>query len=115
MNGILTLEAQLDVAGAGDAGAGREIGADAAVVTVRGRAAWALMELINGGHRGCSYIENPAPRWSGYIHKLRKLGIRVETVRETHGGLFPGKHARYVLRSRITIVEVSGQLVAAAA
>jgi hypothetical protein len=31
-----------------------------------------------------------------------------ETVRERHGGEFPGDHARYVLRSRITVLEKHG-------
>jgi hypothetical protein len=38
------------------------------------------------------------------VHKLRKLRLRIETVNESHGGPFAGRHARYVLRSRIRIV-----------
>jgi hypothetical protein len=44
-------------------------------------------------------------RWSGYVHKLRKAGIVIETIRETHASPFAGQHARYVLRSLITILE----------
>ena len=40
----------------------------------------------------------PAPRWSAYVHELRKMGVEIETIHEAHGGKFPGHHARYVLR-----------------
>jgi hypothetical protein len=43
-----------------------------------------------------------------YIHKLRTAGIVIEIVREAHGGLFSGEHARYVLRSLIAILEKKG-------
>jgi Winged helix domain len=36
---------------------------------------------------------------------LAQLGIVIDTVRERHGGRFPGDHARYVLRSRIVIID----------
>jgi Winged helix domain len=78
------------------------------VVTVRGREAWALEKLNAAGERGCTPIETPGPRWSGYVHDVRKLGIVIETVRERHGGPFPGEHARYVLRSRVDIIESDG-------
>ena len=57
---------------------------------------------------GCTPIDHPGPRWSGYVHKLRKAGIVIETIREMHGGQFGGQHARYVLRSLITILEKEG-------
>jgi hypothetical protein len=81
---------------------------DGPEVIVRGREAWALMVLMEAGVRGCTPIDTPGPRWSGYVHGLRKVGVDIETVREPHGGAFPGDHARYVLRSRITIVEKLG-------
>src|ERR1700682_2715264 len=93
MSGLLTVKAQVD---------------DGAVVTVRGRDAWALLQLKASNQSGCTPIEHPGPRWSGYVHKLRKLGIVIETLREAHGGPFSGQHARYVLRSLITIVEKEG-------
>jgi hypothetical protein len=43
-----------------------------------------------------------------YVHKLRQLGIVIETIREAHGGPFSGQHARYVLRSLVTILEKEG-------
>ena len=79
-------------------------GDDGAVVTVRGREAWALRALVSSGEKGCTPIDHPGPRWSGYVHDLRKLGIAIETVRERHGGDFPGDHARYVLRSSVQVI-----------
>jgi hypothetical protein len=74
-------------------------------VTVRGREAWALLALMAAGERGCTPIDTPGPRWSAYVHDLRNLGIVIDTVRERHSGRFPGDHARYVLRSRIVILD----------
>ena len=73
-------------------------------ITVTGRDAWALQQLIEAGEWGCTPLDTPGPRWSGYIHNLRKLGVHIETIREPHAGPFPGQHARYVLRSRVAIV-----------
>lgn len=72
------------------------------VVSVSGRDRWALEQLIKAGPRGCTPIDSPAPRWSGYVWNLRQMGISIETVTETHKGPFPGSHARYVLRSIVT-------------
>ena len=72
-------------------------------IIVSGREAWALRALVAAGERGCTPIDTPGPRWSAYIHDLRRLGIVIETIRERHGGKFPGQHARYVLRSRVII------------
>lgn len=35
----------------------------------------------------------------------RKWGLVIDTLRETHGGQFPGTHARYVLRSPIEVLQ----------
>ena len=43
-----------------------------------------------------------------YFEDDRKAGIVIETIREAHGGPFSGQHARYVLRSLITILETKG-------
>jgi hypothetical protein len=80
---------------------------DGRLVTLRGRLAWALIKLLGAGRKGCTPIDTPGPRWSGYVHKLRRLGIIVETIHENHGGAFPGRHARYVLRSTVTVVETA--------
>jgi hypothetical protein len=68
-----------------------------------GRDAWALLNLLRLGVAGCTPIDTLGPRWSQYVHKLRKLGVDIETIDEPHGGPFPGILARYVLRSPITI------------
>ncbi|MGE4249053.1 MAG: hypothetical protein AB7F09_06670 [Parvibaculaceae bacterium] len=70
----------------------------------RGRDAWALMQLYRAGAAGCTPIDTPGPRWSGYVHKLRKKGLHIETVHEEHGGQFAGRHARYVLQSNVSLV-----------
>ncbi len=71
-------------------------------IFVGGRNRWALEELIAAGERGCTPIDNPAPRWSGYTHVLRGLGVPIETKTEPHGGPFAGTHARYVLMAPVT-------------
>lgn len=71
-------------------------------VKVGGRNLWALDALVRAGPKGCTPITHPAPRWSAYIHKLRKMGVSIETLHEPHGGAYPGTHARYVLRSAVT-------------
>lgn len=70
-----------------------------------GRDAWALRELIEAGARGCTPIDHPGPRWSGYVHKLRRDGLDIVTLQEAHGGEFPGRHGRYRLRTLLRIIE----------
>jgi hypothetical protein len=70
-------------------------------IAVRGRDRWALECLIAAGAEGCTPIDQPGPRWSAYVHNLRALGLRIDTLHEAHGGPFPGRHGRYVLRSRV--------------
>lgn len=72
---------------------------------VTGRDAWALQQLLQAGDSGCTPIDNPGPRWSGYVYNLRKLGLAIETIHESHGAPFPGTHARYVLRSQVDLLE----------
>lgn len=72
---------------------------------VKGRDAWALAELLKAGAAGCTPITHPGPRWSGYVLKLRKAGVAIETVHEMHAGAYRGRHARYVLRSPIEVIE----------
>lgn len=71
-------------------------------LVVSGRDRWALECLMAAGEKGCSPIETPGPRWSGYVFNLRHLGVAIETVTEPHDGPFAGNHARYVLRCRVT-------------
>lgn len=76
---------------------------------VVGRDAWALQNLLRAGERGCTPIETPGPRWSHYVFKLRRAGFIIETIDEDHGGPFAGTHARYVLRSQVTILREMGR------
>lgn len=66
-----------------------------------GRNLWAMKQLIRAGRKGCTPINNPAPRWSAYVYNLRKFGVAIETVTEKHAGAYPGTHARYVLLSKV--------------
>lgn len=78
---------------------------DAFLSTAAGRDLWALERLIEAGEQGCTPIDQPAPRWSAYIHRLRGLGLAIDTITENHDGPFPGHHARYVLRSSLRKIE----------
>src|SRR5437762_4469857 len=68
-------------------------------IVMRGRDAWALLELKVANDNGCTPIDHPGARWSGYVHKLRKAGIVIETIREAHGGPFSGQ-ARALLAAK---------------
>lgn len=70
-----------------------------------GRDAWALLQLLKEGPRGCTPINNPGPRWSGYVFNLRQMGLAIETIDERHGGPFAGTHARYVLKSQVRVTD----------
>jgi hypothetical protein len=66
-----------------------------------GRVEDTLLKLLEAGHDGMTTLENPAPRVSDYVFKLRKRGFVIETLAEPHSGAFPGHHGRYILRSRV--------------
>ena len=74
--------------------------------TFKGRFAWALAALIGAGERGATPIDHPGPRWSHYVYVLRRAGLEIETLDERHAGPYPGRHARYVLRSPVEVVSV---------
>ncbi|RDJ20147.1 hypothetical protein DWF00_16695 [Bosea caraganae] len=80
------------------------IDGDPAPRVFRGRDAWALNNLIAAGEKGCTPIDHPGPRWSHYVFKLRGGGIGIETIDEKHGGPYAGSHARYVLRTPVTVI-----------
>jgi hypothetical protein len=81
-------------------------GEDVRTITPAGRDAWALSSLIFAGADGCTPIDNPGPRWSGYVFKLKRIyGLNIESITEMHGGDYAGKHARYVLRSRVAFAD----------
>lgn len=71
-------------------------------IVVSGRDRWALDELRKAGAKGCTPIDNPAPRWAAYVHNLRALGVVIDTLHEPHAGDFPGTHGRYLLRVTVT-------------
>ena len=71
-----------------------------------GRLGWTMTQLANAGAKGVATIERPAPRWSAYVHKLRKLGIQIETEMEPHEGTYPGQHARYRLSCDAQVVHL---------
>lgn len=59
---------------------------------------------MKAGPLGCTPIDNPGPRWSGYVFNLkRNYGLSIETVHEPHGGPFAGNHGRYILHSAVEI------------
>lgn len=74
---------------------------DAFRIVLSGRDRWALEELRKAGAKGCTPIDNPAPRWSAYVFNLRELGVEIVTITEQHKGNFPGHHGRYMLRSGV--------------
>lgn len=76
-------------------------GGETFTIHATGREAWALERLGAAGAAGCTPITEPAPRWSAYVHKLRRRGLPIETIHEAHGGEFAGHHARYVLHARV--------------
>ena len=78
-------------------------GSDPVTVTCIGRVGWAVLTLMRAGQKGCTPIDRPAPRWSDYVHKAKKLGLNIETIHEGHDGTFAGHHGRYVLRDRVTV------------
>lgn len=82
-----------------------QIGNDELHITVKGRDAWALSELMQAGEKGVTPISHPAPRWSAYVFNLRSIGVDVQTINEPHKGPYAGTHARYVLRSEISVLE----------
>ena len=74
-------------------------------MTITGRECWTLRSLIDAGQKGITAFDNIGPRLSHYVFKLRGYGFAIETVHETHGGDFPGNHARYVLHSKIQVLD----------
>ena len=51
---------------------------DAFTLYATGREVWALERLIKAGPKGCTPIEQPAPRWSSYVHLLRGRGVPID-------------------------------------
>jgi len=51
-------------------------------IIVSGRDHWALDRLRKAGARGCTPIQNPAPRWAACVHNLRDLGLEIGAITE---------------------------------
>jgi hypothetical protein len=77
---------------------------DGSQQSVVGREAWTLRHLLSAGVTGVTTIDHPAPRWSHYVHKLRKAGLVISTDYEGHSGDFPGTHGRYRLETPVTVL-----------
>jgi hypothetical protein len=73
---------------------------------LKGARRGALTQLLAAGCGGCTPITHPGPRWSDYVFKLRREGLNIETVTEKHGGIYAGPHARYVLRTPVSVLEM---------
>lgn len=80
-------------------------GPDAPLQKATGRDAWAFLALWKAGTRGVTPIDTPAPRWSAYVHNLRRVGVSIETIHEKHSGPYPGTHARYVMQADALKIE----------
>lgn len=75
------------------------------LLIIKGRLAWCLRELLSAGDEGITAYGKQTPHVSDYIRRLRKShGLEIETKREKHGGIYPGVHARYRLKSEVQVV-----------
>ncbi|MEY9631306.1 winged helix domain-containing protein [Sinorhizobium fredii] len=74
-------------------------------ITLPGRLAWMLQQLIDAGKAGVTTLENPAPRVGHYLYALRKKGFAISTTYETHAGVFAGAHGRFRLESEVKVIE----------
>ena len=75
--------------------------------TVRGQEARSLAALVAAGSAGITALEVStwALRLAHYCYKLKKLGLTIDCEREPHGGIAPGKHGRYRLKTAVEIIE----------
>lgn len=74
--------------------------------TVTGQAARTLVALVKAGRKGVTALEVSgwALRLAAYVHKLKKLGLDIEMIREPHTGKAGnGWHGRYVLKTPVTV------------
>ena len=75
------------------------------MLRVKGREAWTLNCLLETGESGVIPVDRPAPRWSAYVHSLRKRGLVIDTIDEQHAGPYSGTHGRYVLRTSLQVLK----------
>jgi hypothetical protein len=74
---------------------------------LKGREAWTLACLMEVREHGVILLERPAPRWSAYVHSLRKRGIVIDTIDEPHAGPYSGTHGRYILRTPLRVLKAT--------
>jgi hypothetical protein len=72
---------------------------------LKGREALTLAHLIGAGETGIIPLDRPAPRWSAYVHTLRKRGLDISTVDEPHAGPYSGTHGRYILHTSLEVLK----------
>ena len=80
-------------------------------IEVTGRFAQTLKALVDTGEKGVTALDlaHWAVRHSHYIWVLRrKHGLNIATFEESHGGDYPGRHGRYVLKSTVEIIDGVG-------
>jgi hypothetical protein len=77
-------------------------------IKVPKRAMWFLDELVKAGADGVTTIDYPGVRVGACLLTLRKAGVDVQTIYESHDGEFAGRHGRYVLRSRVELITDDG-------
>jgi hypothetical protein len=86
-------------------------GENARVLTLVGRFAWMMGQLVHAGSTGVTSLQNPAPRMSHYVWVLRhRYGIQIESIEEEHSGAYPGRHVRYHLLQRVEFAVNNGDL-----
>ena len=77
-----------------------------------GRDAQTLTALVYAGPIGITALDiaHWAVRLSHYIFKLRHVyGLDIAMVEEMHGGDYPGRHGRYVLRSQVRLIAIDDE------
>ena len=71
--------------------------------TLSGRIGQTMHYLMQAKNQGITSLENPAIRLAAHVHSFREMGFLIDTEREPHGGMYPGYHARYRLRSSVVL------------
>lgn len=75
--------------------------ADPFILRVKGRQAWMLNQLLQVGAVGFTSKDAPGARISEYVSQLRQKGVPIRTIRQKHGGPFPGVHGLYLLDCQV--------------
>ena len=78
-------------------------------IEVTGRIGQTLKALVAAGPKGVTALDlaNWAVRLSHYIWVLRRRhGLDIATFEESHGGDYPGRHGKYVLKSTVQLIDV---------